>query len=599
MHNSNVSFNYKEFVEWRILMLKFENVSFTYPGQDKAAISDISFEIKKGEFILLCGESGCGKTTLLRHTKKNQIPTGKGSGKMYFDGEDLELLDDKISASQIGYVGQSPDGQIVTDKVWHELAFGLESLGVDREAMHRRIAEMSEYFGISGWYDKKTNELSGGQKQILNLASVMVMHPKFLVLDEPTSQLDPVASERFLQNVKKINSDFGVTVLICEQRIHDVISMADRVMLMKAGQLIGFSDVSTIIRRMKDNSSNVYEALPGYMKLWYEYGEEGNIPVTIRDAKLWIENIKNQIVVDKTLKQGVDKDYESKTETINEAAKKDLSVNNMQKKLLVAKEISFSYGKNNVIKNFSIEISGGKIYAIMGGNGSGKTTALKILAGIYKKKSGKLKKEKDIRVVYLPQNPQTVFTEISVYDELAEVFESHRDFFKAEYEKYSEKNKNSSIDYKSFVDKKIKEVLEKMELSDKSGQHPFDISVGQQQRLAIAKVLLLKPDIMLLDEPTKGLDGEFKRKLADIFKKLSNSGIAVVLVSHDIDFCAENADLCGMLFDGEMTKLQPTDEFFRQNYFYTTDISRMFSDFENKLFDIPVNYEQAVKLFEK
>lgn len=267
-------------------MLKFDNVSFRYPNQSQNAITDISFEIKKGEFVLLCGDSGCGKTTLLRHAKKNQIPTGHGSGKMYFDGKDIEFMDDRESAALIGYVGQSPDGQIVTDKVWHELAFGLESLSFDRETMYRRIAEMSEYLGISGWYEKKTDELSGGQKQILNLASVMVMHPKILILDEPTSQLDPVASERFLQNIFRLNRDFGVTILICEQRVHEVIHMADRVMLMKDTRVIGFDDVRTIVHQMKEKSSKVYEALPGYMKLWSEYGKMGKLPLTIRDAKL-------------------------------------------------------------------------------------------------------------------------------------------------------------------------------------------------------------------------------------------------------------------------------------------------------------------------
>ena len=278
-------------------MLKFDNVSFRYPNQSQNAITDISFEIKKGEFVLLCGDSGCGKTTLLRHAKKNQIPTGHGSGKMYFDGKDIEFMDDRESAALIGYVGQSPDGQIVTDKVWHELAFGLESLSFDRETMYRRIAEMSEYLGISGWYEKKTDELSGGQKQILNLASVMVMHPKILILDEPTSQLDPVASERFLQNIFRLNKDFGVTILICEQRVHKKINMADRVMLMKDTRVIGFDDVRTIVHQMKEKSSKVYEALPGYMKLWSEYGKMGKLPLTIRDAKLWIEDIKNDISV--------------------------------------------------------------------------------------------------------------------------------------------------------------------------------------------------------------------------------------------------------------------------------------------------------------
>lgn len=206
-------------------------------------------------------------------------------------------MTERESASCIGYVGQSPDGQIVTDRVWHELAFGLESLGYGREEMRRRIAEMSEYLGISGWYEKKTDELSGGQKQILNLASVMVMHPKLLILDEPTSQLDPVSSDRFLQNIVKLNRDFGVTILICEQRVHEVIARADRVMLMKDTKLIGFDKVHKIAGQMKESASKVYEALPGYMKLWLEYGSEGSLPLTIRDAKLWIDSIKDRFDV--------------------------------------------------------------------------------------------------------------------------------------------------------------------------------------------------------------------------------------------------------------------------------------------------------------
>lgn len=577
-------------------MLKFDKVSFRYPGQSENAITDISFEIKKGEFVLLCGESGCGKTTLLRHTKKNQIPTGHGRGKMYFDGKDIEMLDERESASCIGYVGQSPDGQIVTDRVWHELAFGLESLGYGREEMRRRIAEMSEYLGISGWYEKKTDELSGGQKQILNLASVMVMHPKLLILDEPTSQLDPVSSDRFLQNIVKLNMDFGVTILICEQRVHEVIARADRVMLMKDTKLIGFDKVHKIAGQMKESASKVYEALPGYMKLWLEYGSEGSLPLTIRDAKLWIDSIKDRFDVkteDKNLafEKVVLTDVPKKT---SEKQKKDI--------LMSAGHLSFSYNKNKILKDFSIDISGGKIYAVMGGNGSGKTTALKILAGIYKAKSGKIKRKKDLRAVYLTQNPQTVFTEINVYDELREVFTSHKDFFKNEYTKYQDNGRKNTQKYECFVDTKINEMLEKMELSDLSLRHPFDISVGQQQRLAIAKVLLLKPDVLLLDEPTKGLDGEFKKKLAGILKRMTINGIAVVLVSHDIDFCSENADVCGLLFDGEMAGMQSVDDFFSNNYFYTTDICRMFSDLYQMTAgikrDLPVNYRQAVEMFE-
>lgn len=573
-------------------MLRFEKVSFRYPGQEKDVIQDISFEIKPGEFVLLCGESGCGKTTLLRHTKKNQIPTGKGSGKMFFCGEDIEQLDDRASVAQIGYVGQSPDGQIVTDKVWHELAFGMESMGIDRQQMHRQIAEMSEYFGISSWYDKKTSELSGGQKQILNLASVMVMHPKLLVLDEPTSQLDPIASEKFLQNIYKLNRDFGVTILICEQRIHEVIAMADRVMLMQNGKILSFADVEQSVVMMKHSGSKVYDALPGFMKLWCEYGEEpvGSCPLTIREAKQWLRCVSGE----KEQRRVEEKEQRHAIEKTQwpdrKKSEKYVSIKRDTEIVLQAKEIMFSYGTGRrlrekkagetakVLKDFSISIRRGLIYAIMGGNGSGKTTALKVLAGIYQPQRGKV--EKRAKVVYLPQNPQTVFTEITVYNELQEVFIGHA----AYAQQFS----------KEEIEKKIDSILERMELSAYVRQHPFDLSAGQQQRLALAKVLLLEPEILLLDEPTKGLDGTFKTKLAGYLREFVQEGLAVVMVSHDIAFCAEYADQCSLLFDGELTEMQEADKFFRQNYFYTTDICRMFSNGQQDTEqNVPVRYAQA------
>lgn len=577
-------------------MLRFENVSFRYPGQERDAIQDISFEIKSGEFVLLCGESGCGKTTLLRHTKKNQIPTGKGSGKMYFCGKDLEQLDDVVSVSEIGYVGQSPDGQIVTDKVWHELAFGLESMGVSQEKMHRQIAEMSEYFGIGSWYDKKTSELSGGQKQILNLASVMVMHPKLLILDEPTSQLDPIASEKFLQNIYKLNRDFGVTILICEQRVHEVIAMVDRVMLMQDGKIISFADVEQSVVKMKQMGSKVYEALPGFMKLWCEQAgkADGTCPMNIRDAKIWLEQVaegKRNLYGIKEQEKGQDAEPVSE----KEKSRMDMSRKTDTETLLRAHEVVFSYetGKrlrghnaqkvSKVLKDFSIDIERGYLYAIMGGNGSGKTTALKLLAGIYQPQQGSV--EKTGKVVYLPQNPQTVFTEITVNDELQEVFTGHKAYAQ-------------SLS-KEEMQGRIQHIVEKMELSALTEKHPFDLSVGQQQRLALAKVLLLEPEVLLLDEPTKGLDGTFKKKLAGYLKEFVKEGLAIVMVSHDIAFCAEYADWCSLLFDGELTKMQMADEFFRQNYFYTTDICRMFSkSLSDDNQNVPVRYAQAKKILE-
>lgn len=568
-------------------MLKFENVSFRYPGQEKDVIQNISFELKTGEFVLLCGESGCGKTTLLRHAKKNQIPVGKGSGKMFFCGEDLERLDDRRSVSEIGYVGQSPDGQIVTDTVWHELAFGLESIGAGREQMYRRIAEMSEYFGISSWYDRKTTELSGGQKQILNLASVMVMHPKLLLLDEPTSQLDPIAAEKFLQNIYKLNRDFGVTILICEQRIHEVIPMADMVMLMQEGKLVSFSPVKQSVLDMKRLGSRVYDALPGFMRLWCEYGEvlQTECPRTIRDAKRWLSELTEEMGYE-AFPEKIHR--EKNTEILLKAREAAFSYQvcaSKRKGWLVGSERNGEMAKKPVLKNLSITVESGKVYAVMGGNGSGKTTALKLLAGIYQPLQGVV--ERRARVVYLAQNPKTVFTEITVHDELYEVF--------AEHPIYAQRLSGEEIE------KRLAVVMDKMELSAFCGQHPFDLSAGQQQRLALAKVLLLEPEVLLLDEPTKGLDGMFKSKLAKYLEELASEGLAIVMVSHDITFCAEYADLCGLLFDGELTEMKPAEEFFRQNYFYTTDICRMFSDgqTEAETGSIPVKYSQAQEMLKQ
>lgn len=553
-------------------ILEFRDVSYSYPEQNDKVLKNISFFVHEGEVIVLCGQSGCGKSTLFRHIKKNQITAGTRSGEILFYGKEIENLSDRRCAEEIGFVGQNPDGQIVTDKVWHELAFGLESLGVPNKDIRRRVGEMAEYFGIGHLFDKKTDSLSGGQKQILNLASVMVMRPKLLILDEPTSQLDPIAAERFIHTIDKLNQDFGITIILSEQRLEEVIPIASRVMVMHKGVLMGVEIPKRCGQMILTSKSPVYQALPAPMKLFLEQGGNGDEPLTIRDGARWLRT------------SGFAEKIKEKCD--NDEIKKENSIwlSNNKKYVLEAKGVYYSYekkGEKTILQDFNLKVPEGCVYAIMGGNGSGKTTALKILAGIYKPQRGKVKVNK--RVVYLPQNPQLVFTEPTVCEELEEVFVGHGKLFQDMKEEE--------------IVNRMEDMLKWMNLYELQHMNPFDLSGGQQQRLALAKVLLLQPDILLLDEPTKGLDAAFKEKLAALLLELSQKGLTIILVSHDVDFCAEHADYCGLLFHGELTNIEKTNKFFLNNYFYTTAISRMCQciDSQSEI----VTYTQAIKQFRK
>lgn len=535
-------------------ILEFDKVSFRYPQREEQALSDISFAVEESEILLLCGQSGCGKTTLLRHMKKNQIPFGEGSGNMYFRGRSLEEMTDREGAQRIGFVGQDPEGQIVTDKVWHELAFGLESLGVSQGEIRRRVGEMAEYFGISGWFHQSVQELSGGQKQILNLASVMVMKPELLVLDEPTSQLDPIGAERFIHTLVKLNQDFGTTILLSEQRLEETLPAADRVMVLHQGRLVGITPVrqwAELLTRQDQEleaplpvTAGLPVALRVYLDTIAHTGEcpAAAQPLTVREGRQWLkERIRDQVP--------------EPLETERRSKRKEKPFLAVE-----AKELAFSYERKGrrILHHFQMQVEKGSIYALLGGNGSGKTTALKVLAGIYPAEKGKIGCRG--RTAYLPQDPLSLFTEITAEEELLEVQEWRESQSQEAWDRAREK---------------ADRLLKWMELEEYRKQNPYDLSGGQQQRLALAKVLMLEPDILLLDEPTKGLDAAFKKKLSGLLKDLQHRGMTVVMVSHDIEFCGENATHCGLLFDGQIINSGDTREFFLTNTFYTTAACRM------------------------
>lgn len=516
-------------------LFEIKDLTFSYPDAKKPALDKISLNIEPGEFVLVCGRSGCGKTTFIRHLKTVLRPYGDRSGEILFKGKPIEDLTFREQAAKIGYVFQSPDHQLVTDKVWHELAFGIENLGYDQSTIRLRVAEMASFFGISSWFEKNVEELSGGQKQILNLASVMAMQPEVLVLDEPTSQLDPIAAAEFLSTVKKINNDLGVTVVMIEHRLEEVFKDADKVVVFEDGKLTGF-DNPKIIGKML-GGTKLDKAMPSSVQIYNSTGQIGECPLTIREGRKYLkENFDGRGNID------------SCVNISNETDKEEIAVE--------GKELWFTYDRfaSDVIKDLSFKVRRKELYAILGGNGTGKSTTLKLLSGLHKPYRGKIKyKDKNnSRLGVLPQNPQTVFASETVEEDLMLVVNAH---------KISDEVLNKVID-----DTEIRHLLK---------MHPYDLSGGEQQRAALAKVLLTNPDILLLDEPTKGMDGFYKECLGHIFKKLCDEGKTIIMVSHDIEFCAEFADRCALFFNGTIITENKPKEFFTGNNFYTTAANRI------------------------
>lgn len=538
-------------------VLSCEHVSFCYPRQTDNAIEDISFSIGEAEFVVLCGQSGCGKTTLLRHFKKNQIPFGTGSGKLFYRGSDLETMDDRESAARIGFVGQNPDTQLVTDKVWHELAFGLENLGVPGEQIRRRTAEIAQYFGMESWFRRPVSELSGGQKQLLNLASVVIMQPDVLLLDEPTAQLDPIGTGRFLDTLRRLNRDLGTAVLLSEQRLEEVVPMADRVLIMHQGHLVADSVPEQCAAKLEayerdhNEALPIASAMPVAVRVWKacHYRDEASSPVSIRQGKSWLsDRVRKTGQPGEPIKSAVSDRHPCHT------AKRAVS-----ETALFVDRLCFGYQKDQrVLEDFTMRVPKGTLYAVVGGNGSGKSTALKAIMGICKPRRGKVKAAGKIR--FLAQNPKSLFTELTAAEELMAML--------------LPENGGAGLKEADRT-QRVGEMLSYLELTAQREQNPMDLSGGQQQRLALGKLLLTEPDILLLDEPTKGLDGAFKEKLAELLKDLCSKGKTVVLVSHDMEFCARYADRCGLLFDGKLISEGETRAFFGENVFYTTAAQRM------------------------
>ena len=512
------------------------DLTFFYPGQAVPALDRLDLTVRSGEFWVLCGPSGCGKSTLLRQLKTVLAPHGHRLGEIRFEGVPLDELDQREQAARIGFVLQSPENQLVTDKVWHELAFGLESLGYDTPIIRRRVAEMASFFGIQTWFYKNVAELSGGQKQLLNLASVMAMQPSVLILDEPTSQLDPIAAADFLATLGKINRELGTTILLTEHRLEEAFHLAGRVAVLDRGRLLCTGTPSQVGAALKDAGHAMFQAMPAPMRIWAAVGDSSPCPVTVREGRDWLGRFAAAHPLGALPE-------EQRHAYPPEAA-------------ITARDLWFKYEKDlpDVVKGLSLTVRRGEFLALLGGNGTGKTTSLKLLSGLLKPCRGEL--ETVGRLGVLPQNPQALFVKKTVREDLFELLKG-RPLSRAAQEE------------------QVARAVTLCRLEELLDRHPYDLSGGEQQRAALAKILLLEPDVLLLDEPTKGLDAGFKQTLAEILQRLLHRGVAVLMVSHDIEFCARYAHRCALFFDGTIVTAGPPRAFFSGNSFYTTAANRM------------------------
>ncbi len=540
-----------------------QNLTFSHAAaKGKLSLDGVSLRIRAGEFLVLCGRSGSGKTTLLRHLKTVLTPNGKRSGEILFCGTPLAQVSGHDQAAKIGFVMQNPDDQIVTDKVWHELAFGLESLGCDQTTMRTRVAEMACYFGIQDWFHRDVATLSGGQKQLLNLASIMAMQPEVLILDEPTSQLDPIAASDFLNTVRKINTELGTTVIITEHRLEDIFPYADRAVVMDGGKIIADDAPANVGQLLFEQNNPMFAAMPTPVRVFYGAGCTGESPLTVRQGRNWLSN-----------------EFPAAPKIKAEPA---IAPTEVENPALSLKELWFRYEKDgrDILRGVSADIPAGEIYAILGGNGAGKSTTLKAVCGICRPYRGKIRlfgkpmekySTKELFsgcIAMLPQDPKSLFVKKTVREDLAEM--------------------TADAD-------KIARTAELCQITPLLESHPYDLSGGEQQRAALAKVLLTEPKLLLLDEPTKGIDSFFKETFAAILADLKKQGITIVMVSHDVEFCARYADRVSMFFDGQILTTDTPRRFFGNNSFYTTAAHRM----SRHVFDMAVTAEDVIDLYQR
>ena len=593
-------------------LIEFNNFSFAYMNSDGSesqvkSLDKINLEIDYGDFVLLCGPSGCGKTTLLTNLKKELMPAGRRSGEIKFNGTRVIDMDEISSACDIGYLFQNPDSQIVTDTVIQEIAFPLENIGLPTEEIRNRISEIVAFFGINDILHKNVNELSGGQKQLVNLCSLLVLRPKVLLLDEPMSQLDPIASYEFLSIVRRLNEEFSITVILSEHKADSIFPFIDNAVFLKEGKIEFVDNAHNICSEVIDDE--IFENyLPAVTKIYnslsvkYPSLIKLNTPLSIREGRRCLNTIHDDLIkindsnansdnLDSINLHHINKKYHSQEKS---GILDKISLGGNKNALINMNGIYFAYEKGNLIlKNVDFELEKGDFVSLIGGNGVGKSTFLQLLVGILKPIKGKVKYKKGIKLAYVHQNPMIHFSKDNVKEEFLEsileskllnnsdvIFnkETYDNLLKMSNEEFIESDVLNGLEFDS-IEFKFKELIEFFDICDLIDKHPYDCSGGEQQKIVIVKALLQNADVLVLDEPTKGLDPISSKNLANILNSLRDNGITILMTSHDLDFVANNCKRCLMLFDKDIQIDDDPKVIFAENNFYTTFVNRMVKDY--------------------
>lgn len=593
-------------------LIEFNNFSFAYMNSDGSesqvkSLDKINLEIDYGDFVLLCGPSGCGKTTLLTNLKKELMPAGRRSGEIKFNGTRVIDMDEISSACDIGYLFQNPDSQIVTDTVIQEIAFPLENIGLPTEEIRNRISEIVAFFGINDILHKNVNELSGGQKQLVNLCSLLVLRPKVLLLDEPMSQLDPIASYEFLSIVRRLNEEFSITVILSEHKADSIFPFIDKAVFLKEGKIEFVDNAHNICSEVIDDE--IFENyLPAVTKIYnslsvkYPSLIKLNTPLSIREGRRCLNTIHDDLIkindsnansdnLDSINLHHINKKYHSQEKS---GILDKISLGGNKNALINMNGIYFAYEKGNLIlKNVDFELEKGDFVSLIGGNGVGKSTFLQLLVGILKPIKGKVKYKKGIKLAYVHQNPMIHFSKDNVKEEFLEsileskllnnsdvIFnkETYDNLLKMSNEEFIESDVLNGLEFDS-IEFKFKELIEFFDICDLIDKHPYDCSGGEQQKIVIVKALLQNADVLVLDEPTKGLDPISSKNLANILNSLCDNGITILMTSHDLDFVANNCKRCLMLFDKDIQIDDDPKVIFAENNFYTTFVNRMVKDY--------------------
>lgn len=543
--------------------IQIKNLTYSYPDQEQPALKEVSLDIRPGEFVLLIGGSGSGKSTLMR-TVAGLAPFfygGEIRGLVGINGTELNVMDRQLLVQRVGMVFQDPESQLVMTTPENEVAFGLENIGMPRELIRRRIMEVASALSFDDYRNNFIPELSGGQKQKVALASVLAMHPEILLLDEPTSQLDPIAGEDILTMIRRLNEENGITIILSEQKLERCYHFADRIIVMEEGRIIRDSRDAGEIARW--SVANDKPFVPSLSRIFAALGHD-RIPVTIKEGRQILTEDFDMKLLDIDLFRSDQKsrgNIKGLHPTKKEKKVMDISVE--------LQDIWFTYPNGiEVLKNVSLDLMPGNIAAVIGANGSGKTTMLKQINGLLRPGRGSVrihgedihsKEVEDIAtdVAYLSQDPNDYLFLPTVREEVA----------------FSLKNKGlSDSDW-------VTEVMRKLKILGFADMNPRDLSVGERQRVAFASVLVTKPTVLLLDEPTRGLDYELKVQMGELMKALAREGTAILVVTHDIEFIAEYADEVVLMDQGTVIQQGTPMAMLANAAFYSPQVSRLFHNF--------------------